>query len=141
MSKITGTSLKRLQTCDNRLQIIIHDVSDIMDLSVLCGERSKEEQNKAYAEGKSKLQWPDSKHNIKPGQDKAKAVDVIPYFLQGKEHYDWEDELAFARLAGVIMAVAHRHGVKIRWGGDWDRDGRSADERFLDLPHFELDED
>jgi len=32
-------------------------------------------------------------------------------------------------------------GVKIRWGGDWDRDGqrvsRDPDESFNDLPHIE----
>ena len=104
-------------------------------MSVLCGTRSKREQDEAHAAGKTKLLWPRSKHNATPSQ----AVDVIPYFLSGKQRYDWEDLLAFSRLAGVILAVAHRHGVKLRWGGDWDRDGRSADETFLDLPHFELD--
>lgn len=141
MSTITGSSLRRLSTCDEAIQGIIHEASVIMDMSVTCGVRSQEDQDKAFSEGKSKLRWPDSKHNLKPGQEKSKAVDVIPYFLTGKDHYDWEDELAFARLAGVIMAVAHRRRVALRWGGDWDRDGRSADERFLDLPHFELDED
>jgi hypothetical protein len=29
-------------------------------------------------------------------------------------------------------------GIAIRWGGDWDQDGFVADERFLDMPHFEL---
>lgn len=28
--------------------------------------------------------------------------------------------------------------VPIRWGGDWNRNGRSDDEKFYDGPHFEL---
>lgn len=140
MSKVTGTSLARLETCDTRLQKIIHEASEIYDLSVLCGVRTKEDQEKAFQSGNSKVRWPNSKHNLKPGQEKSLAVDVIPYFSSGKDRYDWEDQLAFARLAGVIMAIAHIHQVKIRWGGDFDRDGRSADETFLDLPHFEIEE-
>jgi peptidoglycan L-alanyl-D-glutamate endopeptidase CwlK len=26
----------------------------------------------------------------------------------------------------------------MRWGGDWDGDGDTKDERFFDGPHFEL---
>jgi peptidoglycan L-alanyl-D-glutamate endopeptidase CwlK len=29
-------------------------------------------------------------------------------------------------------------GIAVRWGGDWDHDGKSKDEQFLDLGHFEL---
>lgn len=141
MSRITGRSLKRLETCDPRLQRVIHTASEIMDMSVLCGVRNRVDQDKAFEEGKSKLRWPESKHNLRPGKFHSTAVDVIPYFLEGKEHYDWRDLLAFARLAGVIMAVAHTMGIKLRWGGDWDMDGRSRDERFHDLPHFELVEE
>lgn len=139
MSKITGISLKRLLTCDDRLQKILHEASEVYEFSVTCGVREKAEQDLAFKEGKSKLQWPNSKHNLKPGQEKSLAVDVIPYFAEGKDHYDWNDLLAFARLAGVIFTIAHQHGVRIRWGGDFDRDGRSADEKFKDLPHFEID--
>ena len=36
------------------------------------------------------------------------------------------------------MGVASQMGIKIRWGGDWDRDTDLSDNRFNDLPHFEL---
>ena len=36
------------------------------------------------------------------------------------------------------MGVADMLGVSIRWGGDWDKDYDEKDERFRDLPHFEL---
>ena len=27
---------------------------------------------------------------------------------------------------------------KLRWGGDWDKDGSTTDQNLNDLPHFEL---
>lgn len=110
----------------------------IMDFSVTCGVRSKEDQDKAFREKKSKVRYPNSKHNLKPGQEWSLAVDIIPYFPNPNKRYDWNDLLAFARLAGVIFAVAHRHGIELRWGGDWDMDFQSLDQDFNDLPHFEL---
>jgi len=51
---------------------------------------------------------------------------------------DWRDVERFKKLAQCVLAAADKLGVRVRWGGDWDMDGDSADERFLDLPHFEL---
>jgi hypothetical protein len=28
--------------------------------------------------------------------------------------------------------------ARIRWGGEWDGDGHSDDEKSLDMPHFEV---
>jgi peptidoglycan L-alanyl-D-glutamate endopeptidase CwlK len=36
------------------------------------------------------------------------------------------------------MGIAAKMGIKIRWGGDWDRDEELHDQTFFDLPHFEL---
>lgn len=138
MGAIVGRSLERLNTCHPKLQEIVHAANAVMEVSVLCGARSKAEQDKAYAERKTKVQYPNSKHNITDDRPESLAVDLIPYHASGKT-YSWEDHLAFARLAGVMMTVAHQMGVPLRWGGDWDRDGRSEDEKFLDLVHFELD--
>ena len=131
---IVGSSLERLKTCHPDLQKIVHATDRTMGLSVLCGYRNGLEQEVAFRSGASKLTFPNSKHNHNP----SLAVDIIPYFVLGKQHYDWNDKLAFARLAGVMFAKAHDMGVKLRWGGDWDMDGRSADQTFNDLPHFEL---
>ncbi|BBP70044.1 hypothetical protein PHLH6_20480 [Pseudomonas sp. Seg1] len=83
--------------------------------------RDKEAQNKALREGKSKQEWPHSKHN---------TLHIAPHPL------DWSDSLAFARLAGYVQAVANAKGIPLRWDGDWD--AKSKDERFLDLVHLEL---
>jgi peptidoglycan L-alanyl-D-glutamate endopeptidase CwlK len=37
--------------------------------------------------------------------------------------------------------VANTLGIKIRWGGDWNGDLQFRDEKFKDLPHFELVEE
>jgi len=98
------------------------------DFSVTCGHRGEAEQELAFRTGKSTKHYPDSKHNRMP----SVAVDLAPYPT------DYGDPAAFARLAGYVLAVADELDIEVRWGGDWDQDGRSNDERLVDLPHFEL---
>ena len=45
---------------------------------------------------------------------------------------------AAARVAAAMLAAAKELGVAIRWGGDWNMNGDSKDEKFYDGPHFEL---
>lgn len=130
-------SQNRLATCDPRLQEILNEAIKYVDLMVLYGHRTQEEQDEAYRLGNTKLRWPNSKHNTLPSQ----AVDVAPYFPDIK--IDWKDYAAFAHLAGYIQRIADEKGIKIRWGGDWDGDWRTAghgdsDEFFFDGPHIEL---
>ncbi len=37
-----------------------------------------------------------------------------------------------------MFRAAKELNVTIRWGGDWNGNGKSEDERFYDSPHFEL---
>lgn len=120
MPSFSNISKARLISCDERLQIICMEAIAIMDFSILCGQRNEEDQNKAFENGNSKVQWPQSKHNRYPSQ----AVDIAPYPV------DWEDTERFARLAGVMEAVAWKNGIKIKWGGDF--------KSIKDMPHFEL---
>jgi hypothetical protein len=41
-------------------------------------------------------------------------------------------------FAGYVQGTAQKMGIPIRWGGDWSMDFIMADERFPDLPHYEL---
>ena len=136
MPTFSNLSAQRLATCDPRLQLLVNEAIKYVDFTVLCGHRTEEEQNEAFMKGASKKQWPDSKHNKFP----SVAVDLAPWFPDVK--IDWKDIAAFARLAGYIQRIADEKGIKIRWGGDWDGDWRTAgndpDERFLDAPHIEL---
>lgn len=117
-----------LATLDPDLALVLRDAIEIYDFSVICGYRGEKAQNEAFATGASKKQYPESIHNESP----SLAVDVAPYPI------DWNDNLAFARLFGIIEACAHNRGMRLRWGGDWDNDGESNDQSFMDIGHLEL---
>lgn len=131
MPKFSDASAKRLAECHPSLQLLFNAVIEKYDCTILCGHRGEQQQNEAFQQGLSKQQWPHSKHNKKP----SLAVDVAPYPI------DWKDRDRFYHFAGFVIGAAWVLGVKIRWGGDWDRDGDLRDQSFYDLPHFELVED
>ena len=122
------SSKKRLSTCDDRLQEIFNEVIKHVDCSVLEGYREKDRQNKLYKEGKTKVKYPDGRHNRQP----SSAVDVTPYPV------DWKDRERQTLFAGFVIGVASQMGINLRWGGDWDQDFQVVDNRFDDFPHFEL---
>lgn len=121
-------SKQRLGSCDRDLQRVFEEVIKRYDCSVVCGFRSASKQRIAYDTGRSKVQFPDSKHNNYP----SRAVDVVPYPV------DWDDLGAFYMFAGYVLRVAEEMNISIRYGGDWDGDRKTADQRFNDLGHFEL---
>jgi len=128
MPQFSKSSMQKLDTCDARLQQLFLRVVQHFDCTVLEGHRPKEAQDKHFKEGRSKVKWPNSKHNSWPSQ----AVDVAPYPIH------WEDTLRFHQFAFFVKGVALQLGLNIRWGGDWDSDNHTQDNRFNDLPHFEL---
>ncbi len=126
-------SKERLATLHPDLQVILKDAIRFIDFTIVCGHRDEEAQEEAFAIGASTKRWPESKHNTTP----SIAVDVAPWFPT-RPHIDWKDDNAFARLFGHIERVAIEHGIEIRWGNDWDRDGGSRDQSFMDGGHIEL---
>jgi len=92
------------------------------------GFRGKEAQNEYFRTGRSKVEFPNGKHNRKPSE----AIDASPYPI------DWQDTKRFYYFAGIVKGVAAEMGIKIRWGGDWDSDNDFNDQTFMDLVHFEL---
>lgn len=131
MFHFSASSKRHLSTCDERLQRVFNNVIDHYDCTIICGHRNEAAQTLAFESGKSKLHWPDSNHNALP----SKAVDVMPYPI------NWSDYQRSAHFAGFVLGVAQSMGIKLRWGGDWDRDGQLKDQRFKDYPHFELVDD
>ena len=126
------TSTANLQTVHPDLEIIVEDALDtgIMDFSIIEGHRPKGQQNRYYILGKSKVKWPDGKHNKKPSE----AVDAAPY-IKGK--VSWNKSHCCV-LAGIILACAAKRGTKLRWGGNWDMDSEPiTDQDFQDLAHYE----
>ena len=121
-------SQEKLATCDPRLQKVFNEVVKYFDCTVIEGHRGEAAQNKAFAEGKSKLKYPQSKHNKTP----SLAADVLPYPI------DWNDTNRMRYFAGFVVGIAATMGIKIRWGGDWNQNTELKDNSFNDLPHFEL---
>ena len=128
MPEFSEASLKRLETCDDRLQECLHKAIKKYDFTVLEGHRGREVQEEYFRTGKSRVSWPNSKHNESP----SKAVDIAPYPI------DWEDRERFIQLAGYILGIAAEKGYNMRYGGDWNSDGYTKDHKFSDLPHIEI---
>ena len=129
---------KQLSEVDTDLADLVREAEKIVPLTVLEGHRGEAAQQKAFAEKKSKLQWPNGKHNKLP----SLAVDLAPTYYEKGTKIDWNDVIAFGRIMGVMQCLAFQRGVKLRFGLDWDSDfrsvGRDPDESFLDAPHVEL---
>ena len=130
MPKFGNRSKENLLTCDERLQKVFNEVIKYVDCSVLEGHRGEERQNKLYEEGKTKVTFPNGRHNSSP----SNAVDVTPYPI------NWEDRERQTLFAGFVLGIARSMGIKLRWGGDWDMDFEVMDNRFDDFPHFEIRE-
>ena len=128
MPRFGRKSKERLASCDPRLQELFNEVIKYVDCSVLEGHRSKERQNRLYDEGKTKVRYPNGRHNADP----SLAVDVTPYPV------DWEDRERQTLFAGFVLGIARGLGITVRWGGDWDMDFDVQDNKFDDFPHFDI---
>ena len=120
MYKLSKTSKMHYDTLHPNLKAIIDEVLKIYDISVLCGYRNKEDQDRAFDEDRSKLKFPYSNHNVLP----SNAVDIAPYPL------DWSDIEEFCFMAGIIFSIAKKLNIKIRFGKDF--------KSLRDYPHIEL---
>lgn len=131
MPKFSIISEVRLKTCHPDIQRVLREAIKYADFTILCGHRGKAEQDKAVIEKKSKVSYPNSKHNKVP----SLAVDIAPYPI------DWNNRASFYYLAGFIIGLGKGMGVELRYGGDWNGDFNvTNDGDFLDLPHLELKE-
>jgi len=125
------------------------------DFMVHDGLRTPEEQHRMVATGASRTL--DSKH-IRQADGWGHATDDVPY-LNGKPRWEWP---LIYPVAAAMQDAGRTLGVKLRWGGVWDRClndlplGARALERevaayvarrkqqftrkavFIDGPHFEL---
>lgn len=146
-------SQKRLNTCEQDIQLICNETIKYVDFSIITGHRTKKEQNALYPKY-TKLKWPKGKHNSFP----SKAIDVAPYIkpygaifgndkqvISMMEMHDITEDQArafikksYARLIGFMEAIAAINNINIRVGIDWDGDFDMLDQSFHDLGHWEL---
>ena len=126
MPQFSRASRQQLATCHPDIRRVCEELIKTVDFAVTCGHRNRQDQNRALAEGKSRLRWPLSAHNKLPSE----AVDLVPYPV------DWQDIGRFKELACAFMAVAnllYELGIihsRFVWGGTW--------ETFKDYPHYEV---
>lgn len=154
MYKYGKASTTRLETCDPRLQEVFNEAIKHMDISIFCGRRDQKDQDQAFADGKSKVKWPNGKHNVVNPEDIVMAVDAGPYH----NGIDWRSDTAFYEairagnefeakeilenikrwksFIGLIIGIAAAKGIKLRNGSDWDQDWEFNDQIFIDSPHF-----
>lgn len=132
MPSFSLTSKERLKTCHPKLFMLFSEVVKDYDCAVLCGYRNYTDQEKAFSEGNSKEHFPNSKHNKNP----SLAVDVAPYDTANKRIY--QEQSKYVEFAYLVLGKAKELGLPIRWGGDWNMDGKWRDNKFFDGAHFEL---
>ena len=128
-------SQERLDTCCTPVRLLFSEVIKIFDCTILCGFRGEEEQNLAFSRGDSRCEWDESSHNQIP----SLAIDVAPYYVE-LPHVRWTKQSLrrWYYFGGIVVALAGVMSIPIRWGGDWDRDTYVLDQKFMDLPHYEL---
>lgn len=143
MPVFSKKSLSILSGAHEDLQDLFRLVIERFDCTVICSERSNEDQQKAFDQGFSKAKPGESPHNYSP----SFALDVVPASVlggvvtRGKKRLtlDWNSKdpeikaavrEEFFHLAGVVKACAAELGIAIQWGGDF--------KSFEDLPHWEI---
>lgn len=107
------------------------------DFTVIEGVRTPERQRELYAQGRTKpgkvVTWTlKSNHFIVPRTGFGHAVDLCPFPI------DWTSTRKFDQIARAMFQAADELNVPIRWGADWDRDGKWRERGESDSPHFEL---
>jgi hypothetical protein len=118
--QLGAASLQRLAGVHPDLVKVVKRAIEItpIDFTVLEGLRSRERQRQLVAKGASKTM--NSYHLT------GHAVDIAP-LVNGKVSWDWQ---YYHPLAGAMKTAARELGVKVEWGGDW--------QRFKDGPHWQI---
>ena len=128
MSKfsLSTASLANLQDVHPDLVKIVHRAIElsVVDFKVIEGKRTFARQKELFAKGATKTM--NSRHLT------GHAVDLLPLPV------DWNNPKPFELVSQAMFTAAKELNIKIRWGGDWNENGKSNDEKFYDGPHFEL---
>lgn len=95
-----------------------------IDFTITEGLRTVARQKELVAKGLSKTM--NSRHIT------GHAIDIVPLPV------DWNNAQPFIEVSKYFFQAAKELGVAIRWGGDWNENGDWKDEKFRDLPHYEL---
>lgn len=132
MFKLSRRSLDNLAGVDSRLVAIVNRAIQLTktDFSVTEGLRTEARQRELFNAHKTKTMK--SKHLV------GLAVDVVPIIPDPWNTKNPDTETAWRNINAAMMAAAKELGVVIRWGGDFNGDGRTVGSDNWDSPHFEI---
>lgn len=128
MAKFSVDSAERLSHAHPLLQKLMNEAIKQFDFVILQSQRGRADQELAFKLKHTKVHYGDSSHNWRP----ALALDIAP------NPVNWKNLKPFHALSKIIIPMAKEMKIPIRWGGDWDGDGDLTDQKFIDLPHYEL---
>lgn len=156
MAALTARDHSRLVGVDPRLVKVVNLASTKCSIAfmVVEGVRSDEQCYINFGKGRSaaelkakgvdpkyaqpkapKVTWladPLNSMHRKKADGYGKAVDLLP------APYDWKDTKPFEIVALAMLAASRELGIPIRWGKDWNRNGKPGEKGETDSPHFEL---
>lgn len=139
--RLGAQSLARLKGVHPQLVRVVQRAIEIstVDFMVLEGVRTPQRQRELYAQGRTKpgpkVTWTLTSNHFVKSDGFGHAVDLVPWPV------DWEGPTRFPKfdeISRAMFAAADELGVKIRWGADWDGDGKPRERGETDSPHFEL---
>jgi len=128
---------------------LVNVVSDALlistvDFAVIEGLRTYARQRELYSQGRTKIgnivTWTMSSKHMAQADGFGHAVDLLPVNpATGKiDAGSWNYRAGFVEIANSMFEAADRLGVKIRWGKDWNMNGKAGEKGETDSPHFEL---
>lgn len=149
--QLSDSSLNKLQGVDPHLVAVVRRAIAIsrQDFRVIEGVRSREACMINYGKGRSIAECAAKgipARYARPAEPKVTwlrdpfaskhcsghAVDLVPYPVV------WDDPEKFDAIARAMFAAAKELGVALRWGADWDKDGKPRERGETDSPHFEI---
>jgi len=154
MAEFGTTSRQRLNTTHPLIQELCQRVVAVFDITIICGHRTKPEQEAAYLASASTKRWPSSKHNAIPSE----AIDVAPWPLPNdwgdlksmfpqERDKAWKERVKFYQMVTAFKICWQQlcddfpeigENFELRFGADWDGDNDYRDQTFDDLVHIEI---
>lgn len=156
MGKLNQSSMTKLGQVDHRLQSVVTlAVSRVaFDCVVSEGLRSIEQMKINYGKGRTvaqcrvkgieakyaqpglaKVTW--LANPLKSAHGEGRAIDIYP-LKNGKLADGGKDIQMYNDLYHAMMGAAAELKVRLRYGGDWDGDGKLREAGERDSVHFEL---